>query len=303
MSAVASELGAAGKVAARPRAARAWTAKKLARLGYALAALAVAGGWITTRYYTLFDPLEGIGYWLGITGASLMIVLLLYPVRKRIRLLRRFGATRHWFRMHMIFGVVGPTLILYHCNFKLGSLNSSVALICTLLVAASGLVGRYLYAKIHRDLDGHRTSLQDLVERAKIDRDERARTVALVPELLERMQAFDRLVLAPPSNMSARLLLPIKLALTTRIARIRLTWHARRQIAERAKRSPIVRAERRRLSRATSRFIAEHLRRVRRIAELHSYEQLFSLWHVFHLPFFYILVLTALIHVLAVHMY
>jgi hypothetical protein len=45
------------------------------------------------------------------------------------------------------------------------------------------------------------------------------------------------------------------------------------------------------------------LKRVRRVAELGSYERMFSLWHVFHLPFFYMLVVAALIHVLAVHMY
>jgi hypothetical protein len=64
-----------------------------------------------------------------------------------------------------------------------------------------------------------------------------------------------------------------------------------------------VRAQRAELERSVSRFVREHLRRVRRVAELGSWERLFSLWHVFHLPFFYMLVLAALIHVLAVHMY
>ena len=54
---------------------------------------------------------------------------------------------------------------------------------------------------------------------------------------------------------------------------------------------------------AVSEMIGTHLRRVRRVAEFHSYERMFSLWHIFHLPFFYILVMTALLHVLAVHMY
>lgn len=302
MSAIASELPPRHDDASRP-ARRAWNGGRLASLGYLAATLAVGAGWLVTRRYQLVDPLYGAGYWLGIVGASLMGLLLLYPVRKRVRLLRGLGATRHWFRLHMIFGVAGPVLILYHCNFRLGSLNSSVALVCTLLVAASGLVGRYLYTKIHNDLDGHRTSLQELVERARIGRDDRMRSSAFVPELLERIQAFDRLVLAPPESMAATLLLPVKLAFATRLHRIRLSWYARRQIAAHARRSPVVRAERRRLTRSTSRFIATHLRRVRRVAELNSYERMFSLWHVFHLPFFYILVLTALIHVLAVHMY
>lgn len=299
MSAVVSDIGAAvGEVEGS-----ALTARKLAQIGYALAALAVVVGWIFTRYYKLVDPQQGTGYWLGIVGASLMAVLLLYPVRKRLRMLRGLGATRHWFRLHMVFGVLGPLLILYHCNFELGSLNSSVALVCTLLVAVSGLVGRYLYVKIHTDLDGHRTSLQELVERARIGEQDRLRTSALVPKLLERMRAFDSLVLAPPGSLTACLLLPIKLAVTTRIERLRLTWYARRQLRLQARRSEVVRAERRRLQRTTSRFIATHLRRIRRVAELNSYERMFSLWHVFHLPFFYILVVTALIHVLAVHMY
>ena len=38
-------------------------------------------------------------------------------------------------------------------------------------------------------------------------------------------------------------------------------------------------------------------------AFLNSYERLFGLWHVFHLPFFYMLVVTAIVHVVAVHMY
>jgi hypothetical protein len=90
---------------------------------------------------------------------------------------------------------------------------------------------------------------------------------------------------------------------TTRWEAVRLSWFARGQLRALARRSDVVRAQRRELQRSVSRFIHEHLRRVRRVAELGSYERLFSIWHVFHLPFFYMLVVAALIHVLAVHMY
>ena len=43
--------------------------------------------------------------------------------------------------------MLGPVLILWHTNFKLGSINSSVALIAMLVVAASGLVGRFLHGR------------------------------------------------------------------------------------------------------------------------------------------------------------
>ena len=271
--------------------------------GYAAAAFATVIGWIVTREYQLVDPLRGLGYWLGIVGASLMAVLLLYPVRKRVRMLRIFGATRHWFRMHMVFGVLGPILILYHSNFQLGSLNSNVALVCTLLVAGSGLIGRYLYTRIFADLEGHRRSLQDMTSSAELSADQKARTRALAPHLVERMNRFDALVMAPPQGLLACCLLPAKLAITTRVGFMTLAWHARREIRIEADKAGVGKAQCKKVQAAVSRMLATHLRRVRRVAEFHSYERLFSLWHIFHLPFFYILVITALVHVLAVHMY
>ena len=271
--------------------------------GYALAAAAIWVGWLVNRGTALVDSGRGFGYALGITGASLMMILLLYPLRKRIRLLRVLGPTKHWFRMHMLFGVVGPILILYHCNFHLGSLNSNVALFCTLLVAGSGLVGRYLYAKIHMGLYGEKATLKELAARAGMTGEQRNRIAALVPELLERMSAFDALVLKPPQGFLGTVLLPLELAFHTRWSAWRLVRFARARLKEQARRSPVVAAEHRRLRKASARFVKEHMRRVRRVAELGSYERLFSLWHVFHLPFFYMLVLTAVVRVVAVHMY
>ncbi|HEY7672827.1 MAG TPA: hypothetical protein VIC71_11460 [Gammaproteobacteria bacterium] len=283
--------------------ASSWAVRNGALLGYAAAALALLAGWAINRNAELVNPEHGIGYWLGIVGASLMGILLLYPVRKRVRFMRFFGATRHWFRLHMILGVLGPVLILYHCNFTPGSLNSNVALICTLLVAASGILGRYLYTKVHVDLDGHKATLRELGEKARLTAAQQMRTAVLVPQLIERMTAFDSLVLTPPASFAATVALPFRLALQTRWESLRLTWFARRQLKAQARKSAVIAAQRKRLERVVNGFIQEHLRRVRRVAEFGSYERLFALWHVFHLPFFYMLVITALIHVLAVHMY
>jgi hypothetical protein len=277
--------------------------RRAVQLGYAVAGLAVWVGWLVTRRYELVNPLEGAGYWLGIAGGTLMVLLLLYPVRKRVRWLHVLGPTKHWFRLHMIFGVLGPVLILYHCNFSLGSFNDTVALACTLLVAASGLIGRYLYTKIHLDLDGHRTTLAELSERARITAEQKMRTAALAPQLIERMTTFDELVLEPPRSTIAAVLLPLKLAVQTRWTCWVLVRFARAQLRSQARKSEVVRAQQRRLDAAVGRFVKDHLQRVRRVAELGSYERLFSLWHVFHLPFFYMLVVAASIHVLAVHMY
>jgi hypothetical protein len=277
--------------------------RSLVYWGYALAAVIVASGWWLTRSRPLVDAEEGFGYWLGVAGGTLMATLLLYPVRKRLRAMQWLGPVRHWFRMHMVFGVLGPILILYHSNFSFGSLNDTVALACTLLVAASGLVGRYVHSKIHTDLDGHRATLAQLTNDARVTALHRREAVALVPGLLERLRAYDALVLTSPGSSTHALLLPLRLGIATRLEAWRLARFASRQIDVLAERSDVVRAQRRELRRSVARFVREHMRAVRRVAELGSYERLFSLWHVFHLPFFYMLVMAALIHVLAVHMY
>ena len=109
------------------------------------------------------DARDGHGYWLGIAGASAMLLLLLYPLRKRMKSLRGLGSVGGWFRLHMVLGVIGPALILFHSNFKLGSLNSNVALFSMLTVAASGLIGRYLYGRVHLGLYGRRAEIEELL--------------------------------------------------------------------------------------------------------------------------------------------
>jgi len=105
----------------------------------------LAAGWVASREEP-FTPKSGVGYWLGIAGASMMGLLFVYYVRKRVnpgpRSARSIPA---WFRFHVILGIVGPVLILFHCNFRLGAFNSNVALFSMTAVVISGAVGRYLY--------------------------------------------------------------------------------------------------------------------------------------------------------------
>ena len=61
--------------------------------------------------------------------------------------------------------------------------------------------------------------------------------------------------------------------------------------------SPTVRDHQERLIQATQQYIVTHLRKVRRVAEFNAYERLFSLWHKVHLPFFYLFVVSVVVHV------
>jgi hypothetical protein len=112
-------------------------------------------GWLHRNDHWI-NPETGIGYALGIVGGSLMLLLLVYPFRKRIRYLRAIGSVGFWFRFHMLLGLLGPLAILYHARYSWGALNSAVAMGAMLIVAGSGLIGRFLYSRVHRGYSGRK---------------------------------------------------------------------------------------------------------------------------------------------------
>ena len=59
-------------------------------------------------------------------------------------------------------------------------------------------------------------------------------------------------------------------------------------------------ARRRRLA---GKLVQRYLEAVVRVAQFTAYERIFALWHVAHLPFVFLLVASAVVHVVAVHAY
>ena len=109
-------------------------------------------------------PKDGLGYYIGIIGALMMLSLLLYPARKHYKWLQSLGSVASWFKAHMILGVLGPALIVVHSGFEMNSKNGTVAMITMLLVVASGVIGAYVYSRLHVGLYGRRAEINDLIK-------------------------------------------------------------------------------------------------------------------------------------------
>jgi len=270
--------------------------------GYVLLALAIIAGYLL-RGLSNITPENGLGYWLGIIGGSMMLALLLYPLRKRIRILHFIGPTRYWFRMHMALGLVGPLLILYHCNFQLGSINSKVALYCMLLVAGSGIIGRHFYARIHRGLYGRKTSLRELQQDLASSVDKSHGLATLMPNLVGRLDRMANELHGCQVTQTLGISRSLRWTFTHHVTHLSLWLTARRELKIAAGNSSVVARDHKRLTRTTSKFIRDYMSLFGRVAQFSFYERLFALWHVLHLPIFLLMVLSALFHVLAVHMY
>jgi len=265
----------------------------------ALAVLALGLHTSSTQY---LSPQTGLGYALGIIGGSMMLVLVLYPLRKRVKALRFLGSVPHWFRAHMMLGIVGPICILFHCNFSLGATNSNVALLCMLVVSGSGIVGRYFYAKIHHGLYGRKTTLTELQARATALAGHETQ-LPLLPELMARVEREEQRLLAWGRGGLTVAVAPFVLKARSNGAGRRVRRYVRSAVAAAAVGSPTIAAQRARIERVACEYAERRLRASREVVEFKVYERLFSLWHVLHLPLFFMLLAAGIVHVIAVHVY
>lgn len=223
---------------------------------------------------------RGIVY--GITGASLMVLMLAYSLRRRWSPMRDWAALRYWLDLHIFCGIVGPLLIVLHSSFKVQGLVA-LSFWSMVAVAGSGVLGRYLYLQIPRAASGDRMSLTEVEK-------ERRR---LAEELLQE-ESISEADLAPLSEIveeeatRRKSLWSLFLHLPTDRWRLKRRFNAfARSLG--SKDHPV---SRRWIHVAWQRALLE--RRLRLLSELQA---LFHYWHVIHKPFAVIMYLFMLVHI------
>ncbi|VAW69575.1 hypothetical protein MNBD_GAMMA10-1407 [hydrothermal vent metagenome] len=245
---------------------------------------------------------DGLGYALGIIGGTMMLLLLLYPVRKKIMVGKYLGTVPGWFKFHMFCGVFGPIAVLYHSNFSLGSLNSTVALMCMIVVATSGLFGRYFYSKIHYGLYGRKASLDELRGIIESEEHQLAAAYKLIPDIAETLKDFHRQA-SMQVSVGESFKRFFSLGFKLRVASLTLPGELRVALRAHGQKAGWSEKQTNKNYRILKKHIRSLLHSVIKTCEFSVYERLFSLWHLFHFPLFIMLVISGIVHVLAVHMY
>lgn len=244
-----------------------------------------------------------LGYGLGVAGGVALLAVFLYPLRKRLRFMRAWGASKGWFALHMACGIAGPFLILAHSRFHIGSLNAGVALWSMLLVAASGIVGRFIYVRIHHGLYGTRLSLAQLQAEVGLDADAMRSKLAFAPRVAQGLADFEAAALAPRKGALLAAWRFLTLGLRARWVRRRCTREFARAYRLHARAFGWDAARQRRHLAGGRSLIEDYVAGVQRVAQFGRYERLFSLWHVLHVPLVWMMLLSAIAHVVAVHAY
>jgi hypothetical protein len=255
-------------------------------------------GW-TNRNSPAINPETGFGYALGIIGGSMMVLLLFYPLRKRIKFLRNTGSVGFWFRFHMLLGLLGPVAILFHSRFTWGALNSAVALNAMLIVAGSGLIGRFLYSRVHRGFSGRKLEVRSLLAEMHDVIEGMDQYGQLGARTKIHLQPYENAAVVAGSSFWNSASAVISLGASTRMSQFRIRREAKAELSELGITGTQARQVKRGLLMGTGAFFAA----VRRAGEYAFYDRMLRLWHILHLPLFFILIATAILHIVAVHMY
>ena len=115
--------------------------------------ITIVYGWVVYITREIPAASDAFGHALGIFGFILMLMTeTLYSLRKRSRS-ARWGRMARWLEFHIYTGLVGPYMVLLHTSWKYNGL-AGLTMLFTVIIVISGFIGRYIYTRVPRTLDG-----------------------------------------------------------------------------------------------------------------------------------------------------
>lgn len=217
--------------------------------------------------HELLKPNGLLGHGLGIIGSISMVAgVSIYMLRKRMKSLVRFGKLKHWLEFHIFLCALGPLLVLFHTSFKIGGLVA-VSFWSMVAVVVSGIIGRFIYIRIPRTIEGRELNLNE-VRSLKTD----------IRDILTTKYSLDK------NSLSAI----IESSQENRRDRSGI-----RSIKQALKDNNLTRTQRSHVLKLVKNEISLN----RRIDRLETMQNLFRYWHVAHLPFALVMLIIMVVHV------
>ena len=234
--------------------------------------------------YERMKPSSNYSHGLGILGASMIIIgVSTYSTRKRMQALWNLGKLSRWLEFHIFLCLLGPLLVTFHTTFKAGGV-AAISLWTMLSVASSGIIGRFLYAQIPKNLQGNELTAGQITN--ELDRLSTKLSSSPMGDRLTKMiyQSFESL--PKPKSIVEAVTAFVKLASLRRNIR----RHVHGLIASNV-RSKAAAKELQLTATAFASLIQKSL-------VFNQAGKLFYYWHAIHVPFTVIMFITLVAHIL-----
>jgi hypothetical protein len=238
-----------------------------------------------SQEYRSLRPAGITGHAYGVVGSALMVLMLTYTLRKRVKAFRNMGMLNRWLDIHIFFGIIGPLLIVLHTSFKVQGLVA-VSFWSMVAVALSGIFGRYLYLQIPRNIQGDEIGVKELEDENRQYTIQLQREYSLSDDIIRRLEEHDTANIDENTGAVKVLFTIIKHDAINRL-------HLGRKLGEPADLRDIPREHRKKILRIAHRKSLLN----RRILLLNQVQRLFHYWHVVHKPFAIIMYSIMVVHI------
>jgi hypothetical protein len=236
-------------------------------------------------------PSGYVGQSAGLIAVSIFLFLWIYPIRKRARWLAWTGSIARWLDVHVLSALVLPLLIVIHSAFRFGGLIG-LGFWSMMVVWASGIVGRYLYARIPRSKAGIELTLEEIGTRRQALLEQIAKHTGIDIALIEQTLAADRV----PAG---------RIGIWGTFTRLVTDDLARRRAARRLRRlcesgGPRRRKQDRQMLHWVLRLARREMALTQQARMLDATHSVFRFWHVLHRPVAIAALVAVLVHVAVV---
>jgi formylglycine-generating enzyme required for sulfatase activity len=238
---------------------------------------------------------RGLRFWLGIVGAIMMGLLLLYPLRKKFAQHVAIGSINNWFHLHIILGILGPVLIFYHANFGLAvrDFNANVALITTLIVVLSGFIGQFIYTRASIDFYGAKKDVRGHLDALTSELKALDASDSHTAVVIEHIDAFERKL--PTSRQGV--VQSVVGTFQIQMQHHQLFREISALLSDAQRRYSWPQQEYQRVRSLVGAHLAASTSIARRASINSIVEQLWSRWRLLHLPLFLIMAIATVLHV------
>ena len=256
------------------------------------AAILVLGNiYWSDRYYT---PEEGLGYYLGLVGGILMLLAFGYTVFQHTRLFGNKIISKFWLKMHLICGILGPFLIIFHSTFRIGSINGGIALVSMIAMFLTGVMARFMYPKTQFNASENKQRIKQLKNELKLV----GRTIHS-----QRLDQFTESILDHPPTFAADFWVAISIHWRSRLLYIRMSHDIHINLMKVAKQYLWKYPTFCRQKRILKLQLREYIIILKKVALFRFYARFFYFWRNVHIPLSWLLLMSGVVHVVAVHMF
>ncbi len=256
------------------------------------------------RYYLLpraeqvRDPLHiwlrpsgYIGQAAGVLALAIFLFLWLYPLRKKFRWLGFTGAVSQWLNVHALAALGLPLLVAAHATWQFGGVIG-LGFWSMMIVWLSGIVGRYIYAKIPRSQAGVELTIEEIGSQRQALLDEIAVRSGLDVHEVEAMLAPD-----PAPTKGLGLGQTLHRMITDDLGRRRAAAALRREIR---RHRPMKRRGDLAALKEIVRLANREMALVQQTRMLDATQNILRFWHVAHRPLAVTALVAVIIHVAVV---